>query len=176
MTGTKPLTDIEYKVRAISQHGMVDVPGPVGNYACWYAASAMVLAYRRPLGILEMNNLRTLARRAINRGIQPRHLGQLAIELGLEQTPAQHLFPRIIPEEWHSALSTLGPLMVVIYQHMVVVRGLRQRNDEWEIVYNDPFTGCTMSKPTWRFASEVDWTMPMLYLRSAHRPPLLAAS
>ena len=176
MTGTKPLTDIDYKVRAISQHGMVDVPGPVGNYACWYAASAMVLAYRKPLGILEMNNLRTIARRAINRGIQPRRLGELADELGLEQTPAQHLFPRIIPEEWHSALLTLGPLMVVIHRHMVVVRGLRQRNDGWEIVYNDPFTGTTMSKPTWRFDSEVDWTMPMLYLRSAHRPPLLAAT
>jgi len=174
MTGQKRLKNIDYMVPAISQHGMVDVPGPVGNYACWYAASAMVLAYRKPLGGLELNNLRTMARRVINRGIQPRDLGLLADELGLELTPAQHLFPRIIPEEWHSALSTLGPLTVVIHRHMVVVRGLRYRDDEWEIVYNDPFTGATMSKPTWRFNSEVDWNMPMLYLRSAHRPPLLA--
>lgn len=174
MSNAKPLTDIVHKVPAISQHGMVDVPGPVGNYACWYAASAMVLSYRKPLGALEMSNLRTIARRVINRGIQPRHLGQLADELGLEHTPAQHLFPRIAPEEWHAALSTLGPLMVVIHKHMVVVCGLRQRDGDWEIVYNDPFTSATASKPTWRFDSEVDWTMPMLYLRSAVRPPLLA--
>lgn len=173
---TTTLTDIDLHVRPISQHGMVDVPGPMGNFACWFASASMVLAYRKPLLTTEMLGLRTIMRKVVNRGVQPDRLPELAAELGLEHLPAQQLFPRITVEEWHKALSTLGPLMVVVGMHMVVVHGLRQRDGEWEIVYNDPWTGSAMHKVTWRFDSEVDWRRPILFRRAGARPPLLAAA
>jgi hypothetical protein len=56
---------------------------------------------------------------------------------------------------------------------MIVVRGIVKSGDSWAVVYNDPFSGDTRSDVLMRFNGLVDWRMPILFRRSAHRPPLV---
>jgi len=163
-----------YRVRPVSQHGLFTTDDPHENRACWYAAAMMVLAHRGPLQALELANIASAARLWKNGGIQPDDLHRLATEAGLEHTPAKTLFARMGAAQWHAALSTLGPLMVVLTsRHMVVVTGIARRGTEWEIVYNDPFPGSEQRDVLVQFNRLVDWWKPVLYRRSAHRTPAL---
>jgi ABC-type bacteriocin/lantibiotic exporter with double-glycine peptidase domain len=168
------LPDIVLNVAPISQHGLFTTAEATENRACWYAACMMVLGYRSPLLPLELANLKTLVRLWQNDGVQPHHLDRLADEAGLEHTPAKSLFPRMGPAQWHACLSTLGPLLVVLNsRHMVVVRGIARSGDTWAIIYNDPFTGGSRSEILLKFNGSVDWRLPILFRRSAHRPSLV---
>jgi len=161
-----------YRVRPVSQHGLITTDDPHENRACWYAAALMVLSHRGPLLPLELANVASAARLWKNHGVQPHRLDRLAQEAGLEHAAAKTLFPRMGAAQWHAALSTLGPLMVVLTsRHLVVVTGIAKRGAEWDIVYNDPFTGTEKRDVLVGFNRLVDWWMPMLWRRSAHRPP-----
>jgi len=169
------LPDLVLNVTPISQHGLFTAAEATDNRACWYAACVMVLGYRGALLPLELTNLKTVVRLWKNDGVQPHHLDRLANEAGLEHSPPKALFPRMGAAQWHAALSTLGPLLVVLNsRHMVVVRGVaRSGGDTWAIVYNDPFTGGSRSDILLNFNGSVDWRLPILFRRSAHRPPLV---
>jgi hypothetical protein len=172
MDRSPELPDIVLDVRPISQHGLFATVEPTDNRACWYASAMMVLNYRGPLPHLELINLRSLARLWKNHGVQPHHLDQLAAEAGLELSPARAILPTMGPGQWSKALSTLGPLMIVLSRrHMIVVRGIVKRGAGWEVVYNDPFIGDTRSEALLRFNGGVDWRMPVLFKRSTHRAP-----
>lgn len=174
MDRSPELPDIVLDVKPISQHGLFTTAEATENRACWYAACMMVLGYRSPLLPFELLNLKTVARLWTNDGIQPHHLDRLADEAGLEHTPAKAIFPRMGAAQWHAALSTFGPLLVVLNsRHMIVVRGIVRTGDRWMIVYNDPFTGATRSDVLLNFNGVVVWRMPILFRRSAHRPPLV---
>lgn len=174
MDRSPELPDIVLNVPPISQHGLLPTAEATDNRACWYAACLMVLGYRGPLLPLKLINLKTASRLWMNHGVQPHHLDRLADEAGLEHAPSRSLFPRMGAVQWHAALSTFGPLLVVLNgRHMIVVRGLTKRGNKWEIAYNDPFSGNARSDVLVRFNGSVDWRMPILFRRSAHRPPLV---
>lgn len=165
--------EIELNVRPISQHAVLTTADRADNRACWYAAALMVLDYRGPLRSLELMNIRSLLRKWRNEGVQPHDLALLAEEAGLEIAPSRSIFVRMGAVQWTAALATLGPLMVVCDNHMLVVRGVVQTGAGSAILFNDPFTGVSASKPLARFNAEVDWRRPILYRRSAHRPPVV---
>jgi ABC-type bacteriocin/lantibiotic exporter with double-glycine peptidase domain len=167
------LADLVLAVRPISQHEVFAAADPAENRACWYAAALMVLNFRGPLLPLELVNLQTAARLWKNHGVQPHHLDRLAQEAGLEHAPSKVVLPRMGAAQWHAALTTFGPLMVVLNSsHLIVVRGIVKSGDTWEVIYNDPLSG-SRSEVLLRFNGGVDWRMPILFRRSAHRPPVV---
>lgn len=173
MERSPELPDVMLPVRPISQHSLITTVDPAENRACWYAAAMMVLSYRGPLLPLELTRLETSARLWKNDGVYPQDLDRLASEAGLEHAPAKALFPRMGPAQWHAALTTFGPLMVVLNsRHMIVVRGIVKSGDSWQVSYNDPFSGSTCQEVLLRFNGQVDWRMPILFRRSQHRPPV----
>jgi hypothetical protein len=51
----------------------------------------------------------------------------------------------------------------------MVVRGIVKSGETRAVIYNDPLSG-SRSKVLLRFNGGVDWRMPILFRRSAHRP------
>lgn len=165
------LTDLELPVRPLSQHALRPTGPDQDNMACWYAAALMVLDHRGPLASLALHNVHTMARKWRNDGVFPHELWRLAQEAGLEHADARAVLPGRDAVAWRQALSTLGPLIVTVGAHVVVVRGVVRQGLDWHIVFNDPMPGARRTTVLPRFAAVMNWSLPILYRRSPERPP-----
>ena len=171
---SKPLvlTDLELPVRPLSQHELRPTEPGEENRACWYASALMVLSFRGPQATLAINNAYSLQRKAKNDGLYPYELWRLAEEVQLEHANARAVLPQLEATDWRDALATLGPLIVSVGAHAVVVCGIVRRGLDWHIVFNDPMRGARRTMVMPRFNSLVNWSMQFLYRRSALRPPV----
>lgn len=166
------LTELELRVQPINQHDLHPTTPDEENNACWYAASLMVLSYRGVLPTLALNNPHSSQRKAKNQGIFPYEFWHLANEAGLEHANASAVLPQREAANWRTALDTLGPLIVSVGAHIVVVTGVVRRGLDWHIVFNDPLPGARRTMVITRFNYIMSMSMPVLYRRSFHRPPV----
>ena len=171
MPGVLRSGEIDYEVKPLDQHEVFQSKTFQDNWACWYTAALMVLSYRGVLPTVSMSNLRSLVRLWQNRGIGIGDLGNLAQEAGLEHSPTKVLFAKKGAGDWFNNLSRLGPLIVIVPGHAVVVRGLVNEGGGWSVIVNDPWDGSVTKRPLLRFNGDVWWHCPILYRRSADRPP-----
>jgi hypothetical protein len=173
MPGVLSEGEIDFDVKPIDQHDVFRSGTHDDNYACWYTAALMLLSHRGARQAVEMVNPASLMRLYANMGIQPAALGELVDEAGMEYTPSKLLFAKKGATDWHTNLQRLGPLMVIVSHHAVVVRGIVNRGGEWKLRVNDPWDGMVSERPLYRFNGAVQWHLPMLYRRSVHRAPLV---
>jgi len=90
-------------------------------------------------------------------------------------SPPATLFRWMGAGEWYAALAALGPLMVVVGKHAVVVRSIVNQGDAWLIVLNDPWTGATHQEALQRFNGRIERHLPIRYRRSPHRASMALA-
>ncbi len=173
MPGVLKSGEIDYDVQPIDQHDVFTSTSHNDNRACWYTAALMLLSWRGPLQASEMSNAGSVMRLWANRGIQPGALGELVDEAGLEYSPCRVLFAKKGATNWHTNLLRLGPLIVIVPGHAVVVRGIVNRGGEWFLKVNDPWDGTVSERSLYRFNGDVQWHLPMLFRRSPHRAPLV---
>jgi hypothetical protein len=173
MPGVLREGEIDYDVAPIDQHDVFRSSTHDNNKACWYTCALMLLRHRGPVQGLEMNNPASLRRLRESRNIDISELIDLAYEAGLEHTPSKLLFAKKGAVNWHTNLQRLGPLMVIVPHHAVVVRGIVNRGGEWMLHINDPWDGSATEKSMYRFNGDVEWWLPMFFRRSVHRAPIV---
>jgi hypothetical protein len=166
------LAELELPVTPMSQHEAHPTSDIQENMACWYASALMVLHYRGPQAALALANVHTVARKWKNEGIWPHELWRLAEEAQLEHADARAVLPRLEAADWRQALSKLGPLVVTVGGHAIVVRGIVRQGLDWHIVFNDPMPGARRTMVLPRFNSLLNLSMPILYRRALQRPPV----
>ena len=166
------LTELELPVRPLSQHVLHPTAPDEENKACWYASALMVLGYRGVPPTSTVTNVHTLARKWKNDGVFPHELWRLAQEVGLEHANLQAVLPQREATNWRHALDTLGPLIVIVGGHAIVVRGIVRQGLDWHVVYNDPLPGARRTMVLSRFRTLVNPSLPVLYRRSGQQPPM----